>query len=97
MCKKGLCTQCNFPLPVEDNKYGCGITLVLVNGNTMDITICDDCLENIDFKIIWQEELNAWKHEVDTGLLNQRQRKISINNLINLIDNVPIGLFAVRH
>ena len=89
--------------PLDTLRY---VTLVLVNGNTCRITMCDKCVEvheELWICEVWERLLNSWKREmsdhwrelVGAKANTPEQKEIQKKNLQYLVHNVPIGVINV--
>ncbi len=63
--KPGHCTQCGEFLWDREDDYrgrsGKRATFMLANGTVMDLTMCDECLEDLDLEKIWFQVLAGWR------------------------------------
>lgn len=82
------------------------VTLILVNGSTIRITMCDKCTEvheELWISEVWERILNTWKLEmsdhhrelIGAKAVTPEQRETNKTNLKNLVHNVPIGVINV--
>ena len=89
--------------PLSNLRY---VTLVLVNGNTCRITMCNKCVEvheELWISEIWERVLNTWKMEMSdhwrelsgAKINTPEQKEILKKNLQYLVHNVAIGVINV--
>ena len=73
---------------------------VLADGSTMSLTFCEPCardLAPIHYPIIWQNVLEAFKHEIDLLEGRDPERHASrIRAALHLAANVPLGVIATE-
>lgn len=89
--------------PLDNLRY---VTLVLVDGYTCRITMCDKCVEvheELWVSQVWDTLLNTWKREmsdhwrelIGAKLNTPEQKEILKRNLQYLVHNVAIGVINV--
>lgn len=82
------------------------VTLVLINGNTCRITMCDKCVEvheELWINRVWENLLNTWKREmsdhwrelIGAKVTTPEQKETQKKNLQYLVHNVAVGVINV--
>jgi len=81
------------------------VTLVLMNGNQCDITMCISCIEQIlNLPDIWRKLIRTWQLEQtdkykivnNSPTLTLKQKKIQTLQLAKMVYNVPVGVLCIR-
>lgn len=70
------------------------VTFILLDGTTMDLLMCETCVQSLstaDFKPIWDEQVQAWIAQSQSGA-NHPWIKAQINNgIVGVMHARPVG------
>ena len=86
----GHCSCCRDKMWARDTLSdiwpGVCATMLLADGSTMDLTLCDACAESPDFDVTWENILEGWAFE---GAIKYTAIQSSENFILCLLYAMP--------
>lgn len=85
----GHCTQCGKHLWDREDDFrgrsGKRATFMMANGTVMDLTMCDNCLADLDLEQIWFQVLVGWRGGAVDAVREDIAKAVNTNFLLALL------------